>query len=117
MEINIKYTEIEPSEAIKTYVNKKISSLEKLVKGIERHKPENEEVVQAWVEVGKTTRHHKEGKVWYAECQMRFPGQSFRATSTNYEMNQAIDEMTCKMEELIREYKDKQESRRKRQAA
>jgi len=114
MEINIKYTEIEPSEAIKTYVNKKVGSLKKLVKGIERHKPENEEVVQIWVEVGKTTRHHKEGKVWYAECQTRFPGMSFRATSTHYEMNQAIDEMAGKMEELIKEYKDKQETLRKR---
>jgi len=113
VEITIKYTNIEPSPAIEDYAKKKINSLGKYTKWIEAQKKTPEEVIFAQLEVGKTTRHHQEGKVWYAECQFEVPGKIFRATSTHYRLEAAIDEIREKMEILLREYKEKKETERK----
>ena len=62
MNINIKATGIELTPAIRDYVYKKISSVEKFLSD-----PEGTSVQ---VEVGKTTRHHKTGDVFRAEVRM-----------------------------------------------
>lgn len=60
MNINIKATGIELTPAIQDYAEKKVRMLEKYLKnGSDSH--------IARVEVGKTTRHHKEGFVFRAE--------------------------------------------------
>lgn len=60
MNINIKATGIDLTPAIQEYAEKKVRSLEKYL-----HGKEDTHIVR--VEIGRTTRHHKEGFIFRAE--------------------------------------------------
>jgi len=82
MKINIKATNIELTEAIAEYVDKKISPLDKYIK--------NEDAV-AQVEVGKNTLHHKNGDVFRAEVHVTGAGLDIYAASEKEDLYAAID--------------------------
>ena len=111
MEIHNKYTSFEPDQETKIYIQKRLNFLDKLVVSV---KPENAEI-HAWVEVGRITRHHQQGKVWYAECELKVPGRnSIRLTSTNYDLGIALEEVKDDLTRLLREEKDRQETKTRR---
>lgn len=83
MNINIKATGIELTEAIRNYTEKKISSVEKYLK--------NASTVAVQVEVGKTTKHHKSGEVFRAEVRMNGAGLNLYATKESEDLYAAID--------------------------
>jgi putative sigma-54 modulation protein len=60
MNINFTTKDIELTQAISDYAEKKVLSLEKYL-------TQPSDTYMALVEVGKTTRHHKEGPVYRAE--------------------------------------------------
>ncbi len=97
--INIKSTNIALTPAIEEYINKKILGIEKFVS-------DSEEAL-ASVEVGKTTKHHKQGDVFRAEIHMKVPGNEFYVTVEKDDLYAAIDEVK---DELVRDMT----SRRKR---
>ena len=111
MEIHIKYTSFEPDQETKTYIQKRLNFLDKLVISATK----SGEVIHAWVEVGRVTRHHQQGKVWYAECELKMPGRnSIRSTSTNYDLDIALEEVKDDLTRLLREEKDRQETKTRR---
>ena len=81
MRINIKATGIELTPAISDYVNKKISTLEKYMTG--------DAVAQ--VEVGKSTKHHKNGNVFRAEVHIIGGGLDLYAVSEKDDLYAAVD--------------------------
>jgi putative sigma-54 modulation protein len=83
MNINIKATGIELTEAIRNYAEKKISSVEKYIS--------NAESVATQVEVGKTTKHHKSGEVFRAEVRMNGGGLNIYASKESEDLYAAID--------------------------
>jgi putative sigma-54 modulation protein len=83
MNTNIKATNIELTDAIKDYVNKKISSLEKFF-----HKGD----VVVFIEVGKTTNHHNKGEVFRAEINAKYDGKEFYNSSEKEDLYSAIDD-------------------------
>lgn len=80
----IKGTNMELTEAIKQYVNKRLEGVANLC---EKYSP-----CDVNVEVGKTSQHHNKGEVFYAEFNMTIPGETLRATSTQEDLYAAIDE-------------------------
>ena len=104
---------IELGKVLKDLVEKKINSLEKFAKKIfgqnywngflRKRKPR----VEAWVEVSKTTLHHKKGPFFYVECQMKFPGKSIRAESEKESIEAALDDVKEKLERQIIKYRKK----------
>ena len=107
MEIHIKYTNIQPNQDLKSYIGQRLGFLDKLAVPAHFGKKELGETVHAWVEIGKVTRHHRQGLVWYAECNIRWPGKNLRATSTNYDLGAAIDEVKDDIELILRKTKEK----------
>ncbi|MDP2926848.1 MAG: HPF/RaiA family ribosome-associated protein [bacterium] len=109
MDFHIKFTNLEPDERIKNLVQKKIGSLDKFLDKAETERPGLGPLsVHAWIELAKTTEHHKEGRIWYAECDIIMPGKRhFRATSTNYDLEAAIDEVKEELERILRNSKEK----------
>ena len=83
MKINIKATGIELTPAITSYVEKKISALEKYVG--------NTADIVAQVEVGKSTQHHKHGDVFRAEVHVTGAGLDLYAVSDQPDLYAAID--------------------------
>lgn len=94
MQIKIKATNMNLTDAIRAYVEEKIQSVEKF---IIVHKQEE---VFTEVEIGKTTNHHNSGEVFRAEVMIRVRGKQFRAVSEKSDLYAAIDDVRG---ELVRE--------------
>lgn len=114
MKIVIKTKNLKLNQALRQYIREKINSLEKFLKILydkekyfnsfyKKGKPR----VEAWVEIGKTTLHHQKGRVFRAECQMRLPGKSVRATAQRKDLRLAIDEVKDELQREIKKYKNK----------
>lgn len=82
MKINIKAINIELTPAISSYVEKKVSAIGKYLETGN---------VLAQVEVGKSTKHHKEGHVFKAEVHITGPGLDLYAISEQTDLYAAID--------------------------
>lgn len=78
------------TEAINSYVNNRLSPIEKFTKGSS---------VSCYVEVGKTTNHHKQGEVFKAEIDISFNGDRFFTSSEKEDLYAAIDDAK---EEIVR---------------
>ncbi|MFA6515022.1 MAG: ribosome-associated translation inhibitor RaiA [Candidatus Paceibacterota bacterium] len=91
MNINIKATNMELTEAISDYVNKRLSGIKKFVKDGE---------MISFVEVGKTTNHHKQGDVFRAEFNIEITGTKFYTFSEKNDLYSAIDDAK---EEIVRQ--------------
>jgi putative sigma-54 modulation protein len=94
MQIKIKTTNIELTDAISAYVEEKIQSVEKFTVSHE------EEEVLAEVEVGRTTKRHNSGDIFHAEVNIHVRGKHFRAVSEKSDLYAAIDDVR---DELVRE--------------
>lgn len=94
MQIKIKVTNIELTNALESYVEEKIQSIEKFAIAHEEENP----IVQ--VEIGKTTNHHRSGEVFRAEANLVVRGKRFHAHSSKDDLYAAIDDLR---EELVRE--------------
>jgi putative sigma-54 modulation protein len=108
MNINIKATNMELTGAINDYVNKRLSSIEKFSKGSE---------ISGYVEVGKTTNHHKQGDVFKAEFDISINGEKFFAMSEKNDLYAAIDDAREELSQKITHNKDRKQTLFKRGAS
>jgi len=102
MNINITVKNLELSPAIKEYIEKKMNSLDKFMK-----KWETEGSVELNFDAGRMTKHHHKGNVYYAEANLKVPGNMIRARKTNEDLHAAIDEVKEVLAEEIKQYKEK----------
>ena len=101
MRIEVNAVRLDLSEALRQHIEKKIGSVEKMVKKFET----NGELI-AYVEVSKTTRHHKQGEVYYAEITLRLPQKTIRIERTSEDAYGAIDELKDELKEAMSEVKE-----------
>ncbi len=64
MNINIHFTGIDATDAIKKYVTEKVEGLTTFL----------EEITSANIDVGMRSQHHQKGKIYYAEFKLQIPG-------------------------------------------
>lgn len=102
MRIDIKYTNLNSTPAIIEYVEAKIGSLEKFLKKIEA-----EAVVEAAVELARTTKHHHKGSIFRAECNLRIPGGMIRAEHEDWDIRVAVDKLKDNLRVQIKKYLEK----------
>ncbi len=76
-------TNLELTDAIRSYVETKLASLDKFC---ERYSP-----CDVAVEVGKTSEHHNKGKIFRAEYTMTIPGTSLRAEAVEEDLYAGIE--------------------------
>ena len=95
----IKATNIEMTDAIKEYVEKRLSALVKLC---EKYSP-----CDVAVEVGKNSKHHQKGEVFFAEFNLTLPGAMLRATSTKEDLYEAIDDAKNELKRQIVDRKER----------
>jgi ribosomal subunit interface protein len=109
MKIDVKATGIELTDAIHSFIQEKMDTLDNKAARFG-------DVVRAEVEVGKISAHHKKGPVYRAEVHVRLPGKVVYVTATNYDLYVAINDAKKEAEREIVEYKDTFESKKKRGA-
>lgn len=93
MKVTIKTTNVALTVAIDRYIRASIEKLDKIVHTMGAS-------CEAWVEIGKTTLHHRKGPVWRAELVVRIPRKVVRSEATGKDLYAAINEAK---KELYRE--------------
>jgi putative sigma-54 modulation protein len=101
MKIILHGINIELTPAIKSYVDQKIGVIEKLFP-----KTPND-LIEARVEVGKPSRHHHSGQVYYAELNLKVGGKLIRGNIEDYDLYVAIDKVRDEVERQILKFKQK----------
>ena len=91
---------MELTEAIKSYIEEKLLSLDKLMVDFQ---PEPE----AGVEVGKTSEHHSNGPFFFVEVNLTVPRNLLRAHIEAEDLYEAIDLTKDDLRRQIVDYKDK----------
>ena len=110
MKINIKATGIELTPAISSYVEKKISHIEKY---LDR---KNSQDAIAQVEVGRSTRHHKTGNIFRAEVHITGVGIDLYSVSEMEDLYAAIDVVKDEIVQNVLQLKGKRETLARRGA-
>ena len=113
MKINLQGKNMELTEAIKDYVLKRVTNLEKLLSTIETRGGE----VMVNFEVGKSTKHHKSGVVFHSDCLININGKEFYSSSDKEDLYQAVDEIKESLFNEIKKSKDRRQTLFKRGAA
>lgn len=96
MKINIQFSDVESTDALKQYAYDKITGLQKYFDNIQ----------QADVDVGRTTNHHKKGNVFYCEVNLHVPDDMIRVVKKTTDLYKAIDKVRDHMKVELKEYKD-----------
>ena len=102
MQIDIKSAKIELTPALREYTEKRIGGLRKFVKRFEK-----EGEVKFFIELAKTTEHHKNGEIFYSEANVEIDGELLRVESKAEDLRVAIDEIKNKLKRGLAEFKDK----------
>ncbi|MBF8280439.1 MAG: Ribosomal subunit interface protein [Candidatus Magasanikbacteria bacterium] len=105
MQFQIKATGIELTPTISAYVEDKLGKLAKLITSMDP------DTVLVHVEVGKTTDHHKKGKIFRAEVRMRLPGCTIYTEESAEELYAAIDLIANEARRQIVTQKEKNKTR------
>jgi len=109
MKIEILGTQLDITPSIKKYIEEKIGSLDKMVSRFE-----HEGDVVAYVEIARSTKHHKHGDVFYAEATLGLPGKTLRAEHEHEDIRGAIDMVRDTLRGEMKKYKEIEVERKKR---
>jgi ribosomal subunit interface protein len=107
MNINIKATNMELTQAIKDFAHDKISAMEKFISAREK------DGALAKVEVGLISKHHHSGNIFRAEIQLDIPskrGGVFRAVVEDFDLYVAIDKARDEIKSEIERNQGKRKS-------
>jgi putative sigma-54 modulation protein len=98
MKHNIKTKEIFLTPAISDYVEKKLAHLDKFISPVDLEK------TICYVEIGKTTNHHKKGDYFLAELTVHIGGKSLRAEIEKDDLYAAMDMAVDEMANELKRY-------------
>ncbi len=106
MQINLQGKNVELTEETKDYVLKKVTNLEKLLSRIE----EKGGKVTVQMEVSRTTKHHKAGEIFHADCLINIDGEKFYSSADEEDLFQAIDTVKETLFREISKSKDRKQT-------
>jgi ribosomal subunit interface protein len=118
MKIHLQAKNIKITPPIREFVYEKIDPLEKFIDVFNGHfeSPTGKErpPVNAWVEIGRQTLHHRKGPVFRAECQIELPKNSIRAEAVSDDLRSAIVEIKDELQRELKKLKEKTITKRRR---
>jgi ribosomal subunit interface protein len=109
MQIHIKTTGFDMTEAIENYLDKKLKNVKRLI----GFAPGKREV---WIELSKTTQHHNKGNYFEAKIDIELKRKPIHEMERAENLYEAIDKMESKIGQELKHYKDKSVSKDLRQA-
>ena len=98
MQTNITAKNIALDEPLKIFVEDKIGGLGRLL---------GSGPIEARVEIGKSSRHHRSGPVFYAEVNLNIGGTLLRAEVEDKDLRTAIDLVRDELHIQIKKFKEK----------
>ena len=107
MNIIIKTKNVELTPSLREFAEKKIGSLEKYFNLLqEDDNPAMPAAIDAMVEVGKTTMHHRKGNICRAEVLLTFHRNTIRAAKSADDLEQAIVAVHDDLQRQITAFKE-----------
>jgi len=106
MKVIIKATNFDLTLELKREIEEKIATLDKFI-------PHINTPVEAFIEVAIENRHHKKGKIYYAEANIKVPGEIIRSEAREENIYKAINKMKDELQGLFKKYKERQAARKK----
>ena len=100
MKINVKAAGFELTPSLNVYIENKLGTLSKLIKRFDE-----EGVAELWLDLSRTTRHHRKGEVFRAEADLRLPKKILRAQKEAGDIRAAIDMLKDTLHLEINKYK------------
>lgn len=101
MQLHIKAKNLELTPALKQYAEERMDSLAAHVARWDEGRE-----LQAWMEIARTTNHHKKGEVFAATIDLGLPGKPLRASETEADPRAAIDRVKDTLQREIKKYKE-----------
>lgn len=124
MRITISTKNISLDDALRIFVEDKVGGLEKFLtphllgggdlvarynyfrsKGAGLKDPNN--LVEVRVEIGKPSKHHRSGRIYYAEVNLKMGGKLLRATCQHEDLRNAIIDVKNELQQQIKKLKGK----------
>lgn len=99
MNLRIKATKIELTQAIKEYVQEKMDMLEKYLSNVQ--------VINCDVEVGVSVGGQQHGEIFFCEVNLNVPHDFLRVRKEEENLYKAIDKVKDHLEQSIIKYKEK----------
>lgn len=112
MQINLQAKNMELTPAIRDYVLKRVTNLEKILSKI----VDRGGKVAVNFEVSKSTNHHKSGEIFHADCLIKIDGKEFYGSADKEDLYQAIDAIKDSLYSEINKNKDRTQTLFKRGA-
>lgn len=102
MRIDIKSRNLDIDSTLVEYVEKKIGSVSRFTERFDK----KEELI-AFIELARTSKHHKKGNVFYAEVTLNLPGARIRVEHTATNIRLAINSVKDELQSRVKKYKEK----------
>lgn len=103
MKINLLSKNMELTEAIYEYVEKRVTNLEKLLGKIEESGGE----VSVVFEVSQSSKRHKSGDIFHADCLVKIKGEEYYASADESDLYAAVDKIKDTLFREISKDKDR----------
>lgn len=100
MQIIISTKNISLDNALDIFVRQKIGGLKKFIK-------DPDGLIKVSVEIGKPSKHHRSGRIYYAEVNLKIGGQLLRATCQHEDLRDAIVDVKNELQGQIKKLKEK----------
>src|SRR3989344_2028967 len=104
MKITISTKNISLDGALETFVQEKIGGLDKF---IGPSASSGQAPVEARVEIGLPSKHHRSGRIFYAEVNLKMGGKLLRATCQHEDLRNAIVDVKNELQQQIKKFKSK----------
>lgn len=101
MTIEIKETGVRLSPLFREFLRSRLLLLSRFVK---RYEASGE--IHLFVEIAKTTRHHRKGSIFYAEATAQLPKKLVRADATDVDFRTSIDALRDILKREFVQYKE-----------
>jgi len=99
MNIRIKATKLELTDAIRDYFQSKMDMVDKYLGDIQ--------VINCDVEIAKAVGSQHKGEIFRAEVNLEVPHKLLRVEKTEADLYKAIDKVKDHLVEVVKEYKEK----------
>ena len=108
MKIIIKTKNIDLTDGLQNFVEKKMGSIKKFINILKQDTPDGlKTLAEVFVEVEKQTEHHKKGKVFLVKTQIILPGKSLEAWYREDDLFKAVVGAKNELKTEIEKYKFK----------
>ena len=105
MQIRIKATNLELTDALRDYFQNKMNVIEKCLGDIQ--------VINCDVEIEKAVGGQNKGEIYRAEVNLEVPRKLLRVEKTEDDLYKAIDKVKDHLELVIKKYKEKTQDKKR----